>query len=308
ASHGWSLDGIDVLEIIPSEAALSADSRYTMYHPSEVELGETMKRVLEHVAKRQPRRLVLDSLSELRLLAESPLRYRRQLLAMKQFLARTGCTVLLIDDRTDTERDGHLHSIVHGAIRLHQQTPEYGAVRRRLEVVKMRSAEVRHGYHDYVIRRGGIRVFPRLVAAEVEKRKPGRPLSSGVEELDALTGGGIPRASATLVLGAAGTGKSSLTMLYAHAAAQRGEPSALFLFDEAASTARIRAERLGMNVEPLIEAGSLAIHQVDPAEMSPGEFAHLVQEQIDARGCQVIVIDSLNGYLNAMPNERFLLL
>jgi circadian clock protein KaiC len=309
ASHGWKIDPIDVLEIIPSEAAVNADSRYTMYHPSEVELGETMRRVFEHVERHRPRRLVVDSLSELRLLAESPLRYRRQLLGLKQFLARTGCTVLLIDDRTDPHgRDGHLHSIVHGAIQLSSSTPDYGAVRRRLEVVKMRGGEVRHGFHDYLIRPGGLRVFPRLVAAALTKLAHRGTISSGVAELDALTGGGLPRASATLVMGAAGTGKSSLAMLYAHAAALRGEPSAVFVFDESVATAIARAEGLGMDLVPLLDAGRLRIQQVDPAEMTPGEFAHRVQEQVDERGSRVVVIDSLNGYLNAMPSERFLLL
>jgi circadian clock protein KaiC len=308
-SHGWKLDPLDVLEIIPSEAALSADSRYTMYHPSEVELGETMRRVFDHVERQQPRRLVVDSLSELRLLAETPLRYRRQLLGLKQFLARTGCTVLLIDDRTDPHGgDAHLHSIVHGAIRLSTHTPDYGAVRRRLEVVKMRSGEVRHGFHDYAIRRGGLAVFPRLVAAEVTRLAHHGAISSGVDELDVLTGGGLPRASATLVMGAAGTGKSSLAMLYAFCAAARGEPSSVFVFDESVATAVARAAGLGMDLAPLVEAGRLALQQVDPAEMSPGEFAHRVQAEIDERGSRVIVIDSLNGYLNAMPSERFLLL
>jgi circadian clock protein KaiC len=308
ASHGWSLDGIEVLEVIPSEAAVRSDSRYTMYHPSEVELTETMQRVLDEVEQRKPQRFVVDSLSELRLMAESPLRYRRQILGMKQFLAQRGCSVLLIDDRTEANADAHLHSIVHGAIRLGSTTPEYGAVRRRLEVVKMRGGAVRHGYHDYVIRRGGIVVFPRLVAGEVTKEAHGGPLSSGVAELDALTGGGLRRGSSTLVLGAAGTGKSSLALLYAYAAARRGEPSSLFTFDESVATAVIRASGLGMDLPPLVATGRLTLQQVDPAEMSPGEFADQVQRRIDEQGSRVIVIDSLNGYLNAMPSERFLLL
>ncbi len=308
-SHGWTLDGIDILELAVSEEHLRPDTAYTMYHPSEVELAETTKAVLAAAARLKPARLVFDSLSELRLLAETPLRYRRQILALKHEFGRQDCTVLLIDDRTAGERDMHLHSLAHGVIGLDRQTPEYGTMRRRISVSKMRAQPFREGYHDYIVRRGGIQVFPRLVAAEHD----GRPLlresvSSGLAPLDALLGGGLPRATSTLVLGAAGTGKTSLATQFAWTSANRGEHAALFLFDESPETFRERSIGLGLDPELLIRDGRMLIRRVDPAELTPGEFAHSVRRSVDEENCRLVVIDSLNGYLNAMPSEKFLAL
>ena len=308
-SHGWDLDGIDILELAVAEERLRADTAYTMYHPSEVELAETTKAVLVAAARLRPSRLVLDSLSELRLLAETPLRYRRQILALKHEFSRLDCTVFLIDDRTGGERDMHLHSLAHGVIALDRETPEYGTMRRRVEITKMRAQSFREGYHDYAIRHDGIEIFPRLVASEHEGRSLVREsVTSGLAPLDALLGGGLARATSTLVIGAAGTGKTSLASQFAWTSAQRGENAALFLFDESPETFRERSIGLGIDPEPMIRAGKLLLRRVDPAELSPGEFAHSVRRSVEQDGCRMVVIDSLNGYMNAMPSEKFLAL
>jgi circadian clock protein KaiC len=308
SAHGWTLDGIDILEIIASEGSLKPDARYTMYHPSEVELGETTKAVLAEAMRIKPARLVVDSLSEVRLLAENPLRYRRQILALKQFFSRQQTTVLFIDDRTSDERDIHLHSLAHGVISLEREVSEYGTVRRRVQVSKLRGRSYREGYHDFVIRRGGLDVFPRLVAAEHRTTVARETIQSGLAPLDALLGGGLAKGSGTLVLGPAGTGKSSLATQYVVAAGARGEYSCIFLFDESLATFRDRSAGLGMNVDALIDSGRLTVRQLDPAELSPGEFAHTVRRAVDENNARIVVIDSLNGFLNAMPNERFLVL
>jgi circadian clock protein KaiC len=307
-SHGWSLEGIAILEIIASEESLKPDSRYTMFHPSEVELGETTKKVLAEVERTKPARLALDSLSELRLLAQNPLRYRRQILALKQFFSRQRCTVLIVDDQTGTERDEHLHSIAHGVISLERQTPEYGTMRRRLQVAKMRGRAFREGYHDFVIRRGGVEVYPRLVAAEHRTSYPREAVKSGLERLDALLGGGLAKGTSTLVIGPAGTGKSTLASQYAVTAAAKGEHAAIYLFDESMAIFLERSAGLGMDMGPLMESGRLSVQQVDPAELSPGEFAQLVRRAVGQDKNRLVVIDSLNGYLNAMPSEQFLTL
>ena len=307
-SHGWSLEGITVVEVIASEESLKPDARYTMFHPSEVELGETTKKVLAEAERVKPTRLVFDSLSELRLLAQNPLRYRRQILALKQSFARQHCTVLIVDDQTGSERDEHLHSIAHGVISLERQTQEYGTMRRRLQVAKMRGREFREGYHDFVIRRGGVEVYPRLVAAEHQTGYARELIQSGLEGLDALLGGGLARGTSTLVTGPAGTGKSTLASQYAVTAAAKGEHAAIYLFDESVATFRERSAGLGLDVGPLLESGRLSVQQVDPAELSPGEFAHLVRRAVDRDESRLVVIDSLNGYLNAMPSEQFLTL
>ncbi len=307
-SHGWSLEGIKIVEIIASEESLKPDARYTMYHPSEVELGETVKAVLDEAERTKPVRLVFDSLSELRLLAQNPLRYRRQILALKQFFARQHCTVLFIDDKTGEMGDTHLHSIAHGVISMERHSPEYGTMRRRLQVIKMRGSDFRAGYHDYAIRRGGVEVFPRLVAAEHRVPYAREAVLSGLGPLDDLLGGGLARGTSTLILGPAGTGKSSMASQYAVAAAGRGEHTALFLFDEAVETLFERSAGLGMDVEGLAKAERLAVRQVDPAELSSGEFAHAVRQTVEREKTRIVVIDSLNGYLNAMPSERHLTL
>lgn len=308
ASHGWSLDHIEILSISPTEATLALDSRYTMYHPSEVELAETTKAVLAESERVKPDRLVFDSLSELRLLAENPLRYRRQVLAMKQFFARQNCTVLFITDRTSDNSDMELQSIAHGVIAVERRSSEYGAMRRRLQIVKQRGRAFIGGYHDLVIQRGGIQVFPRLVASEHRRAGVRETVSSGLEALDALLGGGMTRGTSTLMLGAAGTGKSAIATQYALTAARRGEPASLFLFDESIATCLERSSGLGMELEPHLQSGLIRMRQVDPAELTPGEFAHIVKRTVEEDRTRMIVIDSLNGYLNAMPNERFLTL
>jgi circadian clock protein KaiC len=308
ASHGWSLEGIKILEIIASEESLKSDSRYTMFHPSEVELGETVKAVLDEAERSKPARLVFDSMSELRLLAQNPLRYRRQILALKQFFARQRCTVLFIDDKTGDAGDTHLHSIAHGVISMERQSPDYGAMRRRLQVIKLRGADFRAGFHDYAIRREGVEVFPRLVAAEHRTPYLRETVKSGLAPLDALLCGGLARGTSTLIMGPAGSGKSSVSTQYAVAAAARGEHSALFLFDEGIDTLFERSAGLGMDVEGLERAGRLSLRQVDPAELSSGEFSHAVRNVVEEKQSRIVVIDSLNGYLNAMPSERHLTL
>jgi circadian clock protein KaiC len=307
-SHGWTLDGIDIFEIIASEDSLKANTRYTMYHPSEVELGETTKAVLAEAARIKPARLVVDSLSEVRLLAEHPLRYRRQILALKQAFARQRVTVLFIDDRTSDEKDMHLHSLAHGVISLERDASEYGTVRRKLQVGKLRGRSYREGFHDFTIRQGGLEVYPRLVAAEHRISYAREPIKSGLAPLDALLGGGLAKGTSTLIIGPAGAGKSSLAAQYLVAAAARGEPSCIFLFDESVATLRERSMGLGMDIDPLISEGRLKVRQLDPAELSPGEFAHTVRRAVDVDGVRMVVIDSLNGYLYAMPNEHFLVL
>ena len=313
ASHGWRLDGLNVLELRPSEETLARDGRYTMYHPSDVELAETTKAVLAETERLKPTRLVIDSLSELRLLAETPLRYRRQILALTRYFSRAACTVLLLDDRgTDgAEVDSHslvLQALAHGVISLDVDVPEYGTTRRRLHVGKLRGQAFSEGYHDFTIRRHGLEVFPRLIASEHGTSDGSAELSTGVAALDALLGGGLTAGTSTLLMGAAGTGKSSLAAQIAYANAERGERAAFLLFEEAAETFIARAETLGIPVRSHIDAGRILVRQIDPAELSPGEFAHLVRGAVEQDQVATVVIDSLSGYFNAMPNERFLAL
>jgi circadian clock protein KaiC len=305
-SHGWTLEGLTLRELSPSaEAELELDEQNTMFHPSEVELATTIKRVLDDVDRLKPTRLVFDSLSELRLLAGNPLRYRRQILALKQFLARRRCTVLLLDDLTATDHDSQMRSIAHGVVLLEQIHPEYGAQRRRLSIVKYRGVRFRGGYHDFAIHKGGIEVFPRLVAAEHRQVSVRGRLSSGVAALDDLLGGGIEEGTSTLLVGAAGTGKSTLASQFAAAAAGRGQKSAMFLFDERPQTLVSRCQELQIKLGAAVDTGVVSIQQVDPAEMMPGEFIQTIRRAVDD-GAKIVVIDSLNGYLNAMPEERFL--
>jgi circadian clock protein KaiC len=305
-SHGWSLEGARIREIIPSEESLRPEAQHTVFHPSEVELAETTAVILDEAERARPTRVVFDSLSELRLLAGSPLRHRRQILALKQFLSKRGCTALMLDDLTGGEDDRQLRSLANGIIVLEQLHPEYGAERRRLCVVKHRASRYRGGFHDFAIRRGGICVFPRIVAAEDRHASSREALSSGLPTLDQLLGGGIQRGTSTLIAGAAGVGKSTIALQFASAAALRDERAALFLFDESPTTLAARARGLNIPAERAMEAGRLVVRQVDPAELSPGEFAAEVLAEARRPGTSIVVIDSLNGYLNAMPEERFL--
>jgi circadian clock protein KaiC len=305
-SHDWSLEGITLRELIPPEHVLNADDQYTVFHPSEVELTETTTQILKDVEKLKPTRVVFDSLSELRLLASNPLRYRRQILALKQFFAGRGCTVIMLDDLTATERDLQVQSISHGAFSLEQLLPEYGSARRRLRVVKFRGKVFRGGYHDYTIRTGGLVVFPRIVAAEHRRTADRTQLSGGMPELDALLGGGLDFGTSTLLVGPPGTGKSTLTAQFVASAAARGMKSAMFIFDESVNTLLGRAAGIGIDLATHFDSGLVKIQPVDPAELSPGEFAQIIRHEVEKNGARVIVIDSLNGYLNATPEERFL--
>ena len=306
--HGWSIDELSVFELVPPEATLDPERELTLFHPSKLELSESSKLIFERVNEVKPLRVVFDSLSEVRLLAQNSLRYRRQILGLKHFFAGRRCTVLLLDDLSSHEGDFHLHSIAHGVITLQQLALDYGAERRRLRVKKMRGIKFRGGYHDFIIQTGGIRVFPRLVAAEHHKPFIGELTQSGSAELDALLGGGLERGTSVLLVGGAGAGKSSIAVTYAVSAARRGEPVAMYAFDEGLGTLFARAAGLGVPLQDYVDQGLISIQQIDPAEMSPGEFAQLVRDAVDTRGVRVLLIDSLNGYLNAMPDERFLVL
>jgi circadian clock protein KaiC len=305
-SHGWSLDGIEVFELMPDEEALRPDAQYTVFHPSEVELTNTTQAIFEAVQRVKPVRVVVDSLSELRLLAQESLRYRREILAFKQFFIHNNATVLLLDDRTAEAGDPQLRSLAHGVVLLEQLALDYGAERRKLRVAKMRGVRYRGGYHDYTIRTGGIEVFPRLIAAEHHASFERRSVESGVAELDTLLGGGLDRGTASLISGPAGTGKTILSTQYACAAAARGHHVAFYLFDERLNTFVDRAKRLGMPLEKEMARGQLSLRQIDPAEISPGEFAHTVVGTVERENTQLVVIDSLNGYMSAMPDERLL--
>ena len=305
-SHGFNLDGVTIRELVPPEESLQPAEQYTMFHPAEVELSETTRTILADVERLKPTRLVFDSLSELRLLAGDPLRYRRQLLALKQFFRGRRCTVLLLDDLTSSARDLQVQSIAHGVIVLEQLLPEYGSDRRRLRVLKHRGRKFRGGYHDYLIGTGGLEVFPRLVAAEHRHNVGGEKYSSGIAQLDKLLGGGLERGTSTLVVGAAGTGKSTLAAQFCAAAAASGQKAAMFVFDESKATLMSRMSGIGSTFEQRVADGSVVVRQVDPAELTPGELTHAIRQEVEERGACVIVIDSLNGYLNAMPGERFL--
>lgn len=307
ASHGWSLDGITVRELAPAESELNADEQNTMFHPSEVELTSTTALVLADVQRLKPTCVVLDSLSELRLLAGTPLRHRRQILALKQYFATRNTTVLLLDDVTAvTAPELQMHTIAHGAITLEHMNPEYGSERRRLRISKYRGTNFRGGYHDYVIRRGGVQVFPRLVAAEHRQGGGRATMPSGLAGLDALLGGGIEEGTSTLIVGAAGTGKSTIAAQFVAAAAAAGHRGAMFLFDEGPGTLLTRCENLNVSLCEHVDSGRVVVQQVDPAELTPGELTQLIRNAVEEQDLRVVVLDSLNGYLNAMPGERFL--
>ena len=305
-SHGWSMAGIHIHEVLQSEAQLQPETQYTMFHPSEVEMGTTLRMILSVVEERKPVRVVIDSLSELQLLADTALRYRRQVLALKQFFSSRACTVLLLNDRTAAGVDLQVRSIAHGVINLEQTVKDYGSERRRVRIVKYRGRAFRGGMHDYKIQRGGLHVYPSLVAAESRIITQPEQLKSGVDAIDELLGGGLEEGTSTLLSGPPGTGKSSLAAQFVAAAAERGQPTAMFLFEEATSNLLNRTDGLGMPVRRHHASGLLTIQQVDPAELSPGEFVAAVCKAADD-GARVVVIDSVNGYLNAMPDERFLI-
>jgi circadian clock protein KaiC len=305
-SHGWNLNGVSIHELAPAVEAIELDEQYTMFHASEVELSTTVKAVLDAIDRLQPTCVVFDSLSELRLLAGSPLRYRRQILALKQYLGARHCTTMLLDDMTAIDQDLQMQSIAHGVIRLEQLSAEYGADRRRLRVVKLRGVPFRSGFHDYIIRYGGIDVFPRLVASEHRHVASCVKHSSGIDGIDQLIGGGIEEGTSTLIVGAAGTGKSTLATQFAVSAASRGRRAAMFVFDENPGTLISRCTDMGIDLAGAIASGQVTLQQVDPAELAPGEFIQHVRHAVIEQRASILVIDSLNGYLNAMPGEKFL--
>ena len=307
-SHGWSLDRIPLLELSAIEELVRPEAQTTVFRPSELELNRVSKLLIDEVSKSRPARIVFDSLSEFRLMSETALRYRRGLLNLKRHFAQYKSTVLLLDDKMDRGligTDPHVLSLSHGVIEMEQLSPDYGKSRRRLRVLKLRGVKFREGYHDYTIETGGLRVFPRLVAAEHYGRIGHKPISSGIKELDDLFGGGLDCGTTTLILGTAGTGKSTLALQYAKQMASKGDRGVLFAFDETRAIMLARAKALGLDLEKHIKNGVITVQQVDPAEISPGEFAARIREAVDA-GCKLLVIDTLNGYLNAMPGERYL--
>ena len=309
ASHGWSLDSnIEVFELQPAENMLDDDQQQSLLYSSELELGETVKLIFDTVERVKPQRIVLDSLSEIRLLAQSSLRYRRQLLALKHYFARCVATVLALDDLTTDALDKTAHSIAHGVIRLEELTPTYGGERRRVRVTKYRGQAFRGGYHDFIIKTGGVEVFPRLVSKEHISTRPAVVFSSGNVEMDALLGGGVDSGSSTLILGPAGAGKSLLGFQFAAAAIRRGEKAALFAFDEELGLLFRRTKGMGIDLEAFHNEGSLIVEQIDAAELSPGEFAHRVGQCVKKEGVRTVIIDSLNGYQMAMPEEKSLTL
>jgi circadian clock protein KaiC len=308
-SHGWQLDGkIEVFELVPPESLLDADQQQSLLYSSDLELGEATKSIFEVFERVKPMRVVVDSLSEIRLLAQSSLRYRRQILALKHYFARFGATVLLLDDRTSDVGDKTAHSVVHGVIQLEEIAPTYGAERRRMRILKYRGQPFRGGYHDLTIKTGGVAVFPRLVAGEHHTSFTRRQVTSDIAELDALLGGGIEQGSSTLVLGPSGTGKSTFGFQFVAAAVRRGEKAAIFAFDEELGLLFERTRKMGFELEAMRDAGSLHIEQVDAAELSPGEFAHRVTERVNSTQAKSVMIDSLNGYQAAMPDENALIL
>jgi circadian clock protein KaiC len=308
-SHGWTLgDEIEIFELVPPESVLDPDNHQSLLYSSDLELGETTQRIFEAIERVKPQRIVIDSLSEIRLLAQSSLRYRRQILALKHYFAQHNSTVVMLDDLTSETTDRAVHSIAHSVTHLDQLAPIYGGERRRLRVIKCRGQSFRSGYHDFSIRRDGIKVFPRLVAAEHRAEFRNNLIESGVKPLDALLGGGIAGGSSTLVLGPAGTGKSILILQYIAAAVARGEKAALFVFDEEIGLLIARAKAMDIDLAAMRDAKKLIIEQMDAAEFSPGEFSHMVRECVDTEKTRVVAIDSLNGYHAAMSEEQFVAL
>jgi circadian clock protein KaiC len=304
-SHGWQLDGISICDLQSPQGEPRGGSEYTLFHPSEVELAETTRALLDIVDRIRPARLVVDSLSEMRLLARDSLRYRRQILSFKQYLSSRDCTVMLLDYGPEGAGDFQLQSLTHGLIVLEHLVPEYGGQRRRLRVQKVRGVPFCEGYHDFSIERGGIVVYPRLVATDHQHAVEHELVSSGIPDLDNLLGGGVARGTSTMLLGPSGVGKTTLTSQYVTAGARRGERALVYLFDEMPSVWLERSEGLGMDARPAVSQGLIELRRVNPAQLSPGELAHSARQGVE-QGARIVVIDSLNGYQNAMPEERFL--
>jgi circadian clock protein KaiC len=309
-THGWDhLDGIEIFELVPPELSLDPEREQSILYASDLELGETVRLVMDEVSRVAPARVVFDSLSEIRLLAQGPLRFRRQVLALKHFFASRHCTVLFLDDLTQGDDDLSLHSLAHGVLRLEQIALTYGAERRRLRVYKMRGRAFHGGFHDFLIRTGGLQVFPRLVAgSHPQIDVKARVAKSGIPELDELVGGGFDYGTSTLVIGPSGSGKSTIAMQYVDAALKRGEKALFVSFDETQRVFYHRALGLGWDFEKAENEGNFVFRQVDPAELSPGELAASVSQAIEEGGASVVVLDSLTGYQHAMPEEQFLLL
>lgn len=308
ASHGWDLEGIELFELVPPESLLDDEQQQSLLYSSDLELGETTRRIFEAFEKCNPKRVVLDSLSEIRLLAQSSLRYRRQILALKHYFARSGATVLLLDDLSSEAEDRTMHSVAHGVFRLEELSPGYGAERRRLRVVKYRGQQYRGGYHDFIIAMGGLKVFPRLVSAEHRTQFSRELLATESAELNALLGGGVERGSSVLILGPAGTGKSLLALTFIAGSVDRGENAAMFVFDEELGLLFERAKGLGIDIPQMVASGKLVIEQIDAAEMTPGELSARVRSCVEDHHAKTVVIDSLNGYQAAMPEEQALIL
>jgi circadian clock protein KaiC len=305
-SHGWDLKQIRLFELSSVEEKLKGETDTTFFHPSEVELNRTTQALLDEVERVKPMRVVFDSLSEMRMLAETPLRYRRQILQLKQYFAGRKCTVLLLDDRSAGARDLQIESIAHGVVSLQRSSPQYGIARRQLQIQKIRGVKFREGNHDFVIEKGGLVIFPRLVAAEHHAPFKRETFSSGIKQFDALLGGGLDRGTSNMLMGPPGTGKSTITVQFALVAAKRKEKSLFFIFDETVGTLMNRAKQLGLDIAPHVKSGLIQVQQIDPAEISPGELAHKIRLAVSQDDVRMVVIDSINGYLNAMPEEHYL--
>ena len=308
ASHGWKLDNLEIYELVPPETLLTEEQQQSLLYSSDLELGETTKRIFEAYERSKPHRVVIDSLSEIRLLAQNSLRYRRQILAMKHYFAQRGTTVLMLDDLTTDVADKSVHSVAHGVIRLEELAPEFGSDRRRLRILKYRGTRFRGGYHDFVIETGGVRVFPRLVSAEHRRDFKRDVVKTDIQGLNHLLGGGVERGSSVLILGPAGAGKSIMALTFAVSAIERGECVALFVFDEEIGLLIDRAVGLGIDLAAMLKSGKLKLTQIDAAELTPGEFSYRVRESIEDFGARTVIIDSLTGYQASMPEERALIL